>query len=435
MVTAQLRRSLRPRPLQTYCAVAAVAAVLGVSAPAAAQDGCRRASEPADPIPGVPWAQTWFDPARVHSLSDGDGVRVAVVDTGVDATHRQLADGQVLEGADLLPEPLGGRVDCDGHGTAVASLIAASRVDGTGFFGLAPGAEILPVRVADQQPDSSGASEQLVDAETLADAIRWATDHDADVINLSIVFYRDHRAIADAVQEALDEDVVVVAAVGNPITFPNEVTPYPAGYEGVLGVGAIGYDSRGDLTTSSYVGPEVDLVAPGVLVTAAAAGGDGHLPRSGSSFAAPLVSAAAALVRAADRELTGAEVVDRLLATADYGPGSRDASGYGVVNPYRALTERPIGGAPVAATAPHGSAPDPAAVARAQRWRQAVTLALVITGGALGFGALAVAGRTAWRRGQRLHWRSTRRPEQPERATVDAPERVFFTVPTARERG
>jgi type VII secretion-associated serine protease mycosin len=443
----QQQRHPGPGTLQRFYAAVVAGLLVGAGAvalpsatepAAAAQAGCRQPPQPADPIPELPWAQNWFAPQRLWPLSDGDGVVIAVVDTGADTDHPQLAGGQVRAGTDLLPEPAGAHVDCDSHGTAVASIIAASRVDGIGFAGLAPGAEILPVRVVEQGADSASPDRAPpVDPEMFADAIEWAADHGARVINASIVFYRDHPAIAKAVQHAVDRGVLVVAAVGNQHETGGEpLVPYPAAYPGVVGVGAIGYDRAVDgepvLAPTSYVGEHVDLVAPGHGVTAAVAVA-GHRQWSGSSFAAPFVSAAAALLLAAEPKLTVAEVADRLYATADPGPGPRAWSGHGVVNPYRALTERVVGGAPVAAEPPAEAVVDPVAEARATRWRQAAQTAVLLGVGAVAVFMVTAAGVAAWRRGRRLGWRPARHREPaPGELAAGDPERVFFTVPTTR---
>jgi membrane-anchored mycosin MYCP len=443
MATMQQRRNPGPSTLRRfYAAVAAVLAVgVGLvttpplAAPAIAQEACRQQPAPADPIPERPWAQRWFSPERIWPLATGDGVVVAVVDTGVDARHPQL-EGRVLRGIDLLPEPAGAHVDCDSHGTAVASVISAGPVDGVGFAGLAPAADILPVRVAERATDASAQNQPVVEPGAFAEAVRWAVDHDARVINASIAFDRNHPVVEAAIAHAVDRGVVVVAAVGNPATDGTVLDPYPATYPGVLGVGAVGYDNAGNLTPTSSFGPGiVDLVAPGVVVTAAAAGSDGHRYMNGSSFAAPFVSAAAALVLSAEPDLTGAEVVDRLLATADRGPGPAAASGHGVVSPYRALTERTVHGVPAAIEPPADVAADPAAEARAAQWRHAIALALAIAAGAVVLGGLAIAGRAALRSGRRYHWQPTQRPDPaPEASAGVAPERLFFTVPAARDR-
>ncbi|GIJ26499.1 hypothetical protein Vqi01_16610 [Micromonospora qiuiae] len=262
---------------------------------------------------------------------------MAVIDSGVDRRHPQLA-GRVLAGIDLLDPGGDGTLDCVGHGTGVASVIAAAPQDGITFRGLAPDARILPVRVSEQQVVDGRGAGRTVGPDDFARAIRWAVDNDADVLNLSVVLYADHPAVRAAVADAVARDVVVVAAVGN-LHGSGDPRPYPAAYEGVLGVGAMGADGvRADF---SQAGSYLDLVAPGTDVLIAAPG-RGHHRAEGTSYAVPFVAATAALLRQYRPELTAAEVATRIVATTD--PAPDDGYGTGVLNPYRAITE--AGGVP-----------------------------------------------------------------------------------------
>lgn len=141
---------------------------------------CATALAPVRPVAALPWPQQRYDPARLAPLANGTGVTVAVVDSGVDRVHPQLA-GRVLAGTDLLDAGGDGRRDCAGNGTGVASIIAAAPRPGVAFHGLAPGARILPVRVSEQQVVQGRESGRTVSAREFARAIRWAVDHDADV--------------------------------------------------------------------------------------------------------------------------------------------------------------------------------------------------------------------------------------------------------------
>ena len=161
---------------------------------------------------------------------------VAVLDSGVDRRHPQLR-GRVLPGRDLL-DGGDGSTDCVGHGTAVAGIIAAAPAGGTGFAGLAPRARILPVRVSEQREVDGENPGRRVDPAGLARAIRWAVDRDAAVLNLSLVLHHDDPAVRAAVAYAHSRDVVVVAVAGNRQQ-EGAPTPYPAAYDGVIGVGAI----------------------------------------------------------------------------------------------------------------------------------------------------------------------------------------------------
>ncbi|TDC69446.1 type VII secretion-associated serine protease mycosin, partial [Micromonospora sp. KC606] len=352
------------------------------------------------PVPAVPWAQRRYAPERLAPLAGGAGVTVAVIDSGVDRRHPQLRD-QVLDGADFLDPGGDGSRDCAGHGTGVASIIAAGPAEGVAFTGLAPGARVLPVRVSEQQVVEGRESGRTVGAADFARAIRWAVDHDADVLNLSVVLYADDPAVREAVAYAVRRDVVVVAAAGN-LHGSGDPRPYPAAYEGVLGVGAIGPDgSRADF---SQTGPYVDLVAPGSDVLMAAPG-QGHRRAEGTSYAAPFVAATAALVRQYRPDLTAAQVARRIVDTADPAPG--DGYGAGVLNPYRAVTDTDAAPAVVSRvpSALPADRPDPGLLARRARRAAARDRALLVAGVTGGAIAAAVLLALVLPRGARRGWR------------------------------
>lgn len=347
----------------------------------------------------VPWPVQRFAPDRLASIADGRGVIVAVIDSGVDAGHPALKN-HVAAGLDLL-DPGNGQLDCVGHGTAVASIIAGQQ-PGVGFRGLAPGATIMPFRVTEQTVVEGVASGRSGTSAGLATAIRKAVEGKAKVINLSVVLNRNDPDLQAATKYALDNDVVVVAAVGNAYNEGNP-KPYPAGYDGVIGVGAIGPD--GQRMGTSQVGDYVDLVAPGGQIVAARTG-RGYASWDGTSFATPYVAAAAALVRQYWKNLSAPEVAARLFATADPSPGANNSReyGYGVVNPYRAVTER-TATAPPALLAPlPPRTPDPAAqaAAAANARTRAWALGLGAVGGILA--VLVLLGATVLPRGRRRHW-------------------------------
>jgi type VII secretion-associated serine protease mycosin len=436
-VTTVRRRHDRLKPvMHGLTAGTLLAAVTLAAAPATAlaQAECDRELDEVDVFTDTPWPQDWFGLDRLSPPPRANGITVAVIDSGVEDSHPQLA-GRVLDGFDLVEDGgPDGRIDCAGHGTGVASVIAADDADDTGFAGLAPGATILPIRVTEQDPDTSDTSRQEIPADRVAEAITLATDQDVDIINISIAFPTPSAVLGDAIEYALADDVIVVAAAGNQKSQAGGVDPpaFPASYEGVVSVGAITPEGSRD-ADRTYVGPGVDLLAPGADVVLAWPAG-GHVADSGTSFAAPFVSAAAALVLASNPDLSGPEVVDRLIATADPGPGSA-ISYAGVVNPYRALTGRVADGEPVAIAAPSEPPPDPAAVARAERWERDTQRAVVIMVIAMSLTVLGFTGAAVWRRGERHRWRPGQRrdPVFPH-PIVDEPERRFYTVPTPRQR-
>ncbi|WP_433212977.1 type VII secretion-associated serine protease mycosin [Dactylosporangium sp. CS-047395] len=299
-------------------------------APSACQN---QTKQPASVPSGAPWAQQRYDQTRLNALADGRGVVVAVIDSGVDARNPQL-QGAVQPGPDQLD---GGNstLDCVGHGTGVAGIIAARPYQNSQFRGLAPAATILALRVTEQiEGDNGTLTGRRGTPAGLATAIRDAVALRARVINLSLVSYADEPQVRAAIKFAQDNDVVVVAAVGNGADQGNK-TPYPAAYDGVIGVGSIAPD--GQRVASSQLGPYVDLVAPGTQIVTTATP-NGWTMVDGTSFAAPFVSATAALLRQYHPEFTAAQVTAQLLATADGGRAG-DGYGAGVLNPYRALTE------------------------------------------------------------------------------------------------
>ncbi|GIE48649.1 type VII secretion-associated serine protease mycosin [Actinoplanes nipponensis] len=357
-----------------------------------------------------PYETQLFDPDRLAPFATGAGVRVAVIDSGVDAGHPQLR-GRVATGHDFLHGTASGRQDCVGHGTAVASLIAAAPVPGAGLRGLAPDATIVPVRVSERTDTGQQDTGEPASPAAFATAIDWAVDQGgADVINMSLVMTADDSRVRAAVARAVAAGVVVVAAAGNDGR-PDDGNPrpYPASYPDVIGVGAIG--ANGVAGDFSQHGDYVDVMAPGVAVTFAARG-SGHTQGDGTSYATPFVSATAALLKQRFPALTPAQVARRILATADPAPGGRrsDRYGFGVLNPYRALTET-LGPESRPAPAPavvHTE--DPATLALAARRAHARDLSLLVAATGAGVVLLVVVVAAALRRGRRRGWR----PPDPE---------------------
>lgn len=405
----------------TFVVLAPVAA----AAAAAAEPACTRPPTQTGEIEEVPWAQDLYDaPEKIWPFSTGAGITVAVIDSGVDSGHPQLG-GQVLKGYDYLRNTAEADVDCLPHGTAVASIIAAERLPGIGFFGLAPHVVILPVRITDKvrlNPQS-----EPLDPATLAAGINYAVDQGADVLNVSVAVYGPDPRVAQAVSRALSRGVVVVAAVGNGHSTqrdgngPTEpvLTPYPAAYDGVIGVGAVEQD--GQRVTTSQVGPYVDLVAPGGKITAA--GVVGQNVYDGTDFASAFVSASAALLLAKRPSMLGpaagealpAAVSKRLLATASPAAGgpSSLAYGHGLVDPYRALTERTTGVDPSAVPGQDPPPRDPAAEQLAAERRSANGGAVLLGAAVVALVLVVIAAVVFLPRGRRRRWRAGRAVEAP----------------------
>lgn len=282
----------------------------------------------------APWALRRLEPSAAWRLTRGGGVIVAVIDSGVSATH-PLLQGQVREGRDFsgLPQ-MRGQCDLAGHGTIVAGIIAGKEGTGVPFSGIAPAARILPIRVLQ---DTRRTNDENLPRQ-IAEAVRWAVDNNARVINLSLETL-DRPELAAAIEYAIARRVVVVAAAGNQQEQQRDQPTFPAGYPGVIAVAGI--DEQGGHVGTSVSGDYVDVAAPGLNIVGPAPTGDGYLaePEGGTSFAAAYVSGVAALVCAAYPGLGPQQVAERLMKTADSPPDGHNAEvGYGMVNPYRAVT-------------------------------------------------------------------------------------------------
>ncbi|GIG85205.1 type VII secretion-associated serine protease [Plantactinospora endophytica] len=282
----------------------------------------------ADAVRDEQWQLAAFNAKAAWKVATGKGITVAVVDSGVDASHADLA-GQVLPGIDLVEGTGNGQTDPVGHGTTVAALIAGRNDDTRGVVGLAPKAKILPVRVLDEE-------NRYDDALIVAKGVRWAVDNGAQVVNLSLGGTGDSPALAAALDYAAARDVVVVACTGNLGSSAGKRVWYPAREPGVVAVAGLERESDA-LWSGSITGPETVLSAPATGLTGARPGGFWRV--QGTSFAAPLVAASAALVRSHWPKMSAGDVVNRLINTArDVGPSGRDDRfGFGVVDPVAAL--------------------------------------------------------------------------------------------------
>ena len=294
-------------------AVLAGALVLGVAPTARACDGARAAQWP---------LKAYELSTKVWPHSKGKGVIVAVIDSGVRATHVDLT-GQVLQGKDFVNGGNGWKDYApDGHGTGIASLIAGhghgpNHEDG--IMGVAPEAKILPLGVGEPGKDYA-----------IYDAVKYAVDHGAKVINISLGAPGESQPLnEDAIAYAEQHDAVVVAAAGNSGINENE---YPASYPGVVAVG--GVDSQAKFWDESSYGKHQVLVAPAVDIVRDSAGSDTQMYKdNGTSYATAFVSGIAALVRSAHPEFTQGQTINYMIKMANPGGGQKgwnDKYGYGI---------------------------------------------------------------------------------------------------------
>ncbi len=272
-----------------------------------------------------------IDAVRGWDIEQGDqSVLVAVIDTGVDYTHEDLA-GKVVKGYDFVNEDFDPRDD-HGHGTHVAGIIGAIANNGRGIAGVCPGCSILAIKVV--TADGSGANTWI------ANGISNAVNLGAQVINLSLGGIEKSQTIKLAVEQAYQSGVIVVAASGND---GSGVALYPAAFPEVIAVGAT--DKYGDHASFSNYGSHVELAAPGQAIYSTLPGNT-YEAWNGTSMASPHVAGLAGLILSRNPQLTNQQVRQVMAATSqDLGAAGRDTYyGYGRVNAYSALTQTPASG-------------------------------------------------------------------------------------------
>ncbi|MFI8940456.1 type VII secretion-associated serine protease mycosin [Streptomyces syringium] len=291
-------------------------------------------SAQADTLRSQQWYLDAMHAEEMWQTSTGAGVTVAVIDSGVDAELPDLR-GQVLPGKDFSGIAGDAHSDYEGHGTSMAVLIAGTGRSnaGSGSFGLAPGVKILPLRVvSDKAPVT-----QKLPGVAMSDAIRFAADSEAKIINISMGGPGEVPEQKKAVEYALSKGKLVFASVGNRGRKDNAVV-FPAALPGVVGVAAVDEDIKA--TAESERGPQVDLAAPGDNMVTTCKGGTGICRGHGTSDATALASASAALLWSVHPNWTANQITRVLINTAggpQNGDKRSDSIGYGVVRPRIAL--------------------------------------------------------------------------------------------------
>jgi len=289
------------------------------------------------------WHLQTLDAPSAWNVANGTGVTVAILDSGIDATHPDLAN-QLVPGWNFWDNN-SNTADVYGHGTKVAGVVAAAGNNSMGVAGIAFGARLMPVRVTDINGYAS--------ISALGSGLTYAADHGARVANMSFAV-QSYSTVQSAAQYFMNKGGVVMNSAGN-----SGVLDSTAASSSLVSVAAT--DSTDTRASFSTYGPYVDLAAPGVGVWTTTMGG-GYGGVSGTSFSSPLTAGVAAVVMSANPKLTPSQIVSLLESTAvDLGGGGYDTYyGYGRVSAGKAVAAA-TAGTPSDTQAPTVSIASPAA--------------------------------------------------------------------------
>ncbi|MBQ1123513.1 S8 family serine peptidase [Streptomyces sp. B15] len=318
MTTASRKPRMRRRLFTGLAAMGAWAVSFTVLAPVAG----------ADSVQSQQWYLKPMQAEKMWKVATGEGIKVAVVDTGVDSSTPSLR-GRVLPGKDVSGAPGDEMRDDAGHGTTMAEIIAGSGKGGA-LKGLAPDAKIIPIKgnlkgVPEATKDASGAK-----------AIRAAADSDAQIINMSFGG-APHPAFKKALDYATKKGKLLLAGTGNDAKKGNQEN-YPAAYPNVAAVASI--DKTGRVAESSTYGEQTDLSGPGEGVPVLCDGKkQAYCPRGGTSAATAIASASAALIWSHHPDWTANQVLRVLLKTGDLADKPSIYVGHGAVRPRMNLLE------------------------------------------------------------------------------------------------
>ncbi|MGW5776034.1 S8 family serine peptidase [Streptomyces sp. NPDC003863] len=302
----------------------------------------------AETIRSRQWHLTAMGAEEIWGISRGEGVTIALIDTGVEEVPElkgRLVPGKDFPGAETASDK--------GRGTTQAAVIAGTGKGPGGresAFGLAPGAKVMPLDITDGYTGKGSLADQQKAVEAgLAPALRHAANSQAQIIDISVSLPAVEGAVEvrDAVNYALSKGKLIFAGVGDADYDDTPLVGYPAMLPGVVGVGAV--DKKVTWIKGSAVGPDVDVAAPGAEVISACAGGTGLCKSKGTRVASAVASAAAALVWAKHPEWTRNQVLRVLLNTVSAPAGGEvrsDYIGYGALRPLRALRTPGDPGAP-----------------------------------------------------------------------------------------
>ncbi len=295
-----------------------------LSQPASATES--ELSVPNDPYLENQWALSKIQVFESWSATMGNPeILVAVLDTGIDGDHEDLKD-KVVAVTNFTDSPTAN--DIYGHGTHIAGIIAATSDNGIGIIGMAPESRLMNVKIADDKGRSQPSA--------LAEAIVWAVDNGASVINISIELREPSQEIEDAVNYAWTQGAIIIAAAGND---GGQVPVYPAYYENSVAVAATNLDDT--LAPLSNYGDWVDVAAPGFKIYSTLPN-DSYGYKTGTSFAAPYVSGLAALLFSVATDNNGnGRLNDEVRAAIEAGSQEigMDGVGAGRIDAANSMTE------------------------------------------------------------------------------------------------
>lgn len=271
---------------------------------------------PNDPLFSQQWNLQKVLVEDAYDVSQGGLALIAIVDTGVDASHPDLS-GLVNQGYNTISED-SNTIDDHGHGTLVAGIASAQTNNGSGVASISYQSTILPVKVLNS--DGTGTYDDV------SEGIIYAADNKAFVVNLSLGGSSDSQTLKRAVDYALGRGSILVAAAGNN---GNDAPVYPASYPGVLAISAS--DQKDNLAGFSSYGSNVFAASPGVSITSTATNSN-YTQASGTSMSAPHTAGLLAIALSANPELNNSQLIDHIKNNAEkVGPYAYDENGW---NPY-----------------------------------------------------------------------------------------------------
>ncbi len=252
-----------------------------------------------------------------NGVYNGSGVTIGIIDSGLTDNHRDIDYDKIASKRNVITGDVSSVTDTTGHGTMVTGIIAAATDNGIGMASLANQAELVIIKAFAEGRDTR--------VTHIVEAINYAIEHDCDVINMSFGIKNNSKTLETAINNALAEGIIPVAAAGNHTSkdpdkpLVDSAYQYPASYDGVVSVASIG--KTGERSSFSYHNDKVNIAACGESVLSLVYDTtDSYTYGNGTSFSAPFVTAAAALAKQIDPDMTSTEFLALLGKTASEAP-------------------------------------------------------------------------------------------------------------------